>query len=65
MANRGKRSLVLGFESEEGRAVMYRPISHADAFVTNYLPPAPQAVGNRIDDFMRENGKPVYALATG
>src|SRR5205807_7997616 len=43
--NRGKRSIVLGLDADEGRAAMHRLLATADVFLTNLRPDAVDRLG--------------------
>jgi crotonobetainyl-CoA:carnitine CoA-transferase CaiB-like acyl-CoA transferase len=45
LANRGKRSIALDIQSEDGRAVLHRLLDSADVFLTNMRPKALRRLG--------------------
>src|SRR3954468_449745 len=48
--NRGKRSIGLDLNSEEGRSVLLKLAATADVFLTNFLPAARTKLGIDVDD---------------
>ncbi len=63
--NRGKRSVVLNLENEEGRAIARKLIDQADVVVTNLRPQALEAHGLDYDTVSKDNPRLVYAHLTG
>jgi len=63
--NRGKRSVVLDLQTEEGRAHMERLLATADVFVTNVRPDALERLGLGHDAVLARFPKLVYASLTG
>jgi crotonobetainyl-CoA:carnitine CoA-transferase CaiB-like acyl-CoA transferase len=62
---RNKRSLALDLRAEAGRAVLYRLVSDADVFITNYPPPVRQRLRITYDDLAPLNERLIYASFTG
>jgi crotonobetainyl-CoA:carnitine CoA-transferase CaiB-like acyl-CoA transferase len=65
MDNRGKRSIMLDFTSDDGRAVALEMISGADVFITNVRPGALRRVGMDFETVATANPRLVYGLITG
>ncbi len=63
--NRGKRSVVLDLQTEDGRAHMERLLATADVFVTNVRPDALERLGLGHDAVLARFPKLVYASLTG
>lgn len=63
--NRGKRSVVLGLRSDEGREAMLRLIDTADVFLTNLRPEAVDSLGLGPEPLLERNERLVYASVTG
>jgi crotonobetainyl-CoA:carnitine CoA-transferase CaiB-like acyl-CoA transferase len=63
--NRGKRSIALNLEAEEGRAVAQRLIDEADVFVSNMRPQAIEKYGLSYDECAARNPRLVYCQVTG
>src|SRR5260370_9193510 len=62
---RNKKSLALDLRTEAGRAVLYRLVSDADVFITNYPPPVRQRLRIAYDDLAPLNERLIYASFTG
>src|ERR1700675_441696 len=62
---RNKRSLALDLRTEAGRKVLYRLVSEADVFITNYPPPVRQRLRITYDDLAPLNERLIYASFTG
>ena len=62
---RNKQSLALDLRAEAGRAVLYRLVSEADVFITNYPPPVRQRLAITYDDLAPLNERLIYASFTG
>ncbi len=62
---RNKQSLALDLRAEAGRAVLYRLVSEADVFITNYPPPVRQRLKITYDDLAPLNERLIYASFTG
>ncbi len=63
--NRGKRSVVLDLESDEGRAAMHKLLASADVFLTNLRPDAVERLGLGPDALRAAHPRLVYASVTG
>jgi crotonobetainyl-CoA:carnitine CoA-transferase CaiB-like acyl-CoA transferase len=63
--NRGKRSVVLQLDSEEGREIAYRLIADADVFVTNMRPKALDQHGLDYETLHKRFPRLVYGQVTG
>ena len=65
MDNRGKRSVVLDLQVEEGREVLDRLLGEADIFVTNLRPAALGRLGLGHAEVLERHPRLVYGLVTG
>jgi crotonobetainyl-CoA:carnitine CoA-transferase CaiB-like acyl-CoA transferase len=63
--NRGKRSITINLQSEEGRKVIYRLVQKADVFVHNYRPGIPERLKVDYETLSKYNPKLIYAAASG
>ncbi len=63
--NRGKRSVVLDLQTDEGKAQMERLLATADVFVTNVRPDALERLGLGHEQVMARYPRLVYASLTG
>jgi len=63
--NRGKRSIALNLESEEGRTIARALIDKADVFVTNVRPKALETAGLTYERLRETNRGLVYCQMTG
>lgn len=63
--NRGKRSIAVNLESEEGRAVVTRLIDEADVFVSNMRPRVLEKHGLSYEACRERNPRLIYAQLTG
>jgi len=63
--NRGKRSIVLELDTEEGRAAMQRLLSTADVFLTNLRPDAVDRLGLGPETLRAAFPRLIYASVTG
>ena len=63
--NRGKRSVVLDLQTDEGKAQMGRLLATADVFVTNVRPDALERLGLGHEHVMARYPRLVYASLTG
>lgn len=64
-ANRNKRSLALDLKHAQGKAVLRRLITTADALVSNIRPAGLGRLGFSYEDCRALNPRLVYAVATG
>ncbi len=63
--NRGKRSVALNLQTEEGRELLYKLVATADVFVTNYLPDLRQKLKIDVEDIRARNPKIIYVRGSG
>lgn len=63
--NRGKRSLALNVDSDEGRRIAARLVNEADVFVSNVRPGSLERLGLDYDTVSAENPRIIYAQVTG
>jgi crotonobetainyl-CoA:carnitine CoA-transferase CaiB-like acyl-CoA transferase len=63
--NRGKRSVVLDLDSDDGRDAMHRLLATADVFLTNLRPEAVDRLGLGADAVRAAHPHLVYASVTG
>ncbi|MGH9135562.1 MAG: CaiB/BaiF CoA transferase family protein [Acidimicrobiales bacterium] len=59
--NRGKRSIGIALETEEGRALLDELIAQSDVFLTSFLPAARAKLRLDIDDVRAVNPRIIYA----
>ncbi|MQY29323.1 CaiB/BaiF CoA transferase family protein [Nocardia aurantia] len=64
-SNRGKKSLGLDLNSDEGRAILYRLAATADVFLTNKLPRVRQKLQIDVDTIREHNPNIIYVRGTG
>ena len=62
---RNKRSIAINLKHEEGRAVLYRLVRTADAFVEGYRPGVAKPLGIDYDTLSRLNPQLVYCSISG
>ena len=65
MDNRGKRSIVVDVNTDDGRATTHELLSDADVFLTNVRPGALKRIGLDFDAVTAGNPRLVYGLITG
>ena len=63
--NRGKRSIAVNLEHEDGRAIARKLADQADVFVTNMRPRALEDFGLDYKTLAKPNERLVYAQITG
>ena len=63
--NRGKRSVVLELDTDEGRATMHKLLATADVFLTNLRPDAVDRLGLGPEDLRAAHPRLVYCSVTG
>jgi CoA:oxalate CoA-transferase len=63
--NRGKRSVVLDLESEEGRALLHRLVESADVVLYNYRPSVAAKLGVDHETLQRINERIIVCSLTG
>ena len=65
LANRGKRSIALDIQQEQGLSVMHRLLESADVFLTNLRPKALLRLGLDAETLTRQYPSLVYARGNG
>jgi crotonobetainyl-CoA:carnitine CoA-transferase CaiB-like acyl-CoA transferase len=65
LESRNKRSLALDLSKPEGKAVLYRLVSEADVFITNFPPGVRERLGITYEELKPRNARLVYASFTG
>jgi formyl-CoA transferase len=65
LSSRNKRSLALDLARPEGREVLYRLVTEADVFITNFPPGVRQRLGITYEELKPLNARLVYASFTG
>jgi crotonobetainyl-CoA:carnitine CoA-transferase CaiB-like acyl-CoA transferase len=65
LANRGKRSIALNVQSEDGKAVMHRLLESSDVFLTNMRPKALRKLGLDAETLTARYPKLIYAQGNG
>ncbi len=63
--NRGKRSLALNLDTDDGRRIARSLIDRADVFVTNVRPRVLGETGLTYDELSRSNPGLIYCQLTG
>ncbi len=63
--NRGKKSVVIDLQTDEGRQAMFALIDTADVFLTNLRPDAVERLGLGSDALLARCPRLVYASVTG
>jgi crotonobetainyl-CoA:carnitine CoA-transferase CaiB-like acyl-CoA transferase len=63
--NRGKRSICIDLESEDGRSIVRRLADRSDVFVTNLLPRRIERYGLDYSSLSSENSRLIYAFFNG
>lgn len=63
-SNRGKRSLGLNLQSEEGLKVLYKLVASCDIFLTNKLPDLLKKLKIDVEDLRKHNPKLIYVRGT-
>jgi crotonobetainyl-CoA:carnitine CoA-transferase CaiB-like acyl-CoA transferase len=63
-SNRGKRSLGLNLQSEEGLKVLYKLAATCDVFITNKLPDLLKKLKIDVEDLRKHNPKIIYVRGT-
>ena len=64
-SNRGKRSVSLDANSDEGREAIYKLVARADAFITNFRESALNRMGFGYEALRKINPTLVYAAING
>jgi crotonobetainyl-CoA:carnitine CoA-transferase CaiB-like acyl-CoA transferase len=62
---RNKKSLALDLRKAEGQAILYRLVTAADVFITNYPPPVRRRLGITYEELAPLNHRLIYASFTG
>ena len=65
LENANKRGIVLDLKSPEGKAILFRLLSEADAFLTNWRPQALERMGLTYEALHEKFPKLVYGTLTG
>lgn len=65
MVNRGKRSIAVNLQTEEGRSIVKRLVSDADVFVQNFRPGVIEKLGLSYDALRAENDNLIYCSISG
>jgi crotonobetainyl-CoA:carnitine CoA-transferase CaiB-like acyl-CoA transferase len=65
LEGRNKRSLALDLSKPEGREVLYRLVTEADVFITNFPPAVRRRLGITYEEIKRLNPRLIYASFTG
>ncbi|MGP0030329.1 MAG: CaiB/BaiF CoA transferase family protein [Acidimicrobiales bacterium] len=65
LANRGKRSVVLNLQTEEGQRVLHQLLQNADVFLTSFRPDALRRLGLDAEALRRRYPSLVYARGSG
>lgn len=63
-SNRGKRSIGINLQSEEGLQVLYKLASTCDVFLTNKLPDLLKKLKIDVEDLRKHNPKIIYVRGT-
>ena len=63
--NRGKRSVALNLDHEDGRTIAHQLVDRADVFVTNLRPRALEDFGLDYESLSKAHPRLVYAQITG
>jgi formyl-CoA transferase len=65
LESRNKKSLALDLAKPEGKAVLYRLVTEADVFITNFPPNVRGRLGITYEELTPLNARLVYASFTG
>src|SRR5260221_1038320 len=65
LESRNKKSLALDLSKREGQAVLYRLVTEADVFITNFPPGVRQRLGITYEELKPLNERLVYGSFTG
>jgi crotonobetainyl-CoA:carnitine CoA-transferase CaiB-like acyl-CoA transferase len=65
LPNRGKRSVAIDLRTDEGHDLLMQLAAESDVFLTNFLPPARQALRLEMDDVRAANPRIVYVRGSG
>lgn len=58
--NRGKKSVGINLDTDEGRALLYEIAKHCDVFLTNYLPSVRRKLKIDVEDLRAHNPNIIY-----
>ena len=64
-ANRGKLSLALDLNQDEGREILYQLAAISDVFLTNKMPSVREKLKTDIDDIRAHNPNIIYVSGHG
>jgi crotonobetainyl-CoA:carnitine CoA-transferase CaiB-like acyl-CoA transferase len=64
-ANRGKLSLALDLNQDEGRDILYKLAAISDVFLTNKMPSIREKLKTDVDDIRAHNPDIIYVSGTG
>jgi crotonobetainyl-CoA:carnitine CoA-transferase CaiB-like acyl-CoA transferase len=64
-SNRGKKSLALDLNSEDGLAILYKLAATSDVFLTNKLPGVRSKLKIDVEDLRAHNPRLIYVRGTG
>lgn len=65
MVNRGKRSIAVNLQTDEGREIVRALVADADVFVQNFRPGVIEKLGLSYDTVRRDNPDLVYCSISG
>ncbi len=65
MDSRNKKSLAINIASDAGRAILYKLVSEADVFITNFPPNVRKRLRVTYEDISALNPRLIYASFTG
>jgi crotonobetainyl-CoA:carnitine CoA-transferase CaiB-like acyl-CoA transferase len=63
--NRGKRSVGININTDEGRELIYKLAKTADVFLTSFLPDARQRMKIDVEDIRAQNPDIIYVRGHG
>jgi len=63
--NRGKKGIVLNFQTDKGKETLYRLVEKSDVFVTNYRESIAKRLKVDYDTLVHYNPKLIYAYSSG
>ena len=63
--NRGKKSITLNLQTDEGKEVLYRLVKKADVFLNNYRQGVPERLKVDYETLKKYNPRLIYAAASG
>jgi len=65
LVNRGKRSIAVNLQAEEGREIVKKLVSEADVFVQNFRPGVIERLGLSYDELGSVNPELIYCSISG